>query len=865
MTPEATAMAMYDMELFKPKKFITMDKIESEAADIVSKAQNLDQVYRGIQELATRYVDNLDVGFKDRMGEIRYEEWGNEILGKVNAAREKAGMIKEPDPNAPLAAVTKEGERLSYVDPTDKGGFESRKAAENYRMAFEELGEVIENPTRPGQFVFRSEPPVEGLSFGGTYEFQKMYDRFVNRTKERARKEGKTIRPEAEEILNRGRVIKQRTVKGLPKPPIYESVYGILKNSKVLKETMFRGLEHPIRTFREAGGEALLDLTTHEYDFRDNAGIRWARAARKKRRELFGDLSKKERERIVIHAVSRQKKGPDLLRVSKVKNIPKWEELTPREQRAYIDVRDRLKAWYIRANRMRKSIGKEPFPETEDYFTFARSFTLMERAGFRPFDMKKDILDAQFVKMSEVPTKHSKPRTKSLYKLDLDFFDILERYEGDMIKHITMSPLVAKVREYLGPIKDPTTNKKFLLRNVNPELAKSLDAWANYIGGMRPPHWKLHPAIENVLYRINSNLVASILGFMVRSALIQPSALNLTVAEIGFSYTMRGILSQLADVPGMARDTKGILFGRGPSLESFATKKSKVLLSRTEAIVETSGIKATRSGWKQREMGWTTRQSLKPLQILDFVAAKATWDGAFMYGKEVLKLSGKRLSTYADDVVTRTQASARPGHTPPIRRSALGRSLTLFQTFTLNEWDFMVKDVLGLRRIRAADEARSFNRAMKWIAAATLINILYEDVLGVHSPRPTPIRAFTDELDKGGDVPSALLKSGLEALDMVPFVGGTRYGRGVFGPVGELVGETQKFIARDSFAPPAAEMVGYWLGVPGTAQISKAAKARERGETPYGQIVGTYTPKVERRAASPRVRRPTRRVSRRRR
>jgi len=1033
----------------REKSVVTLEEVQAEAKRITDKATNLDELYHNMQELATRYEEHPRMGFKDEIETASYREWGDDILGKINDARRKQGMI-EAEPSGPVTAVVND-RRVSFVDPTEGGGFETRKSAEIYRRAFgEELGEIIENPYQAGRYVFEvpteapkplfsdaqlntfiplnkvpraiqgffkrdqvtvrevtrnrdlwkatgfwygqdgkfryeinpskakleypeyvgralgsgndvtfklgnvldypelyeifpkfkntalvisptmeskaafnrpsstislrffndkrallheiqhavneemgafegssyyhlrrvysrempegeaatrawkeyTETPgemearltswrswmsdkrraheapwetldmmldLEGVGrsagtklYSGVGGFQDMYESFVRRFKERAREKGQTISSEVNEVLDKGRVVSRRKIKGRYRPQVYEAELEVLKAcEKIPQTTLHRAFENPIRTFREAGGEALLDLTIHAYHAREKGAFVLTRALRKSRNELKQGTTPKIRDNIMRYAISKQEFGREKLEFM---GRGMLKELSPKEMEAYEALRARYEAWYHRLNNVRKSIGKEPFPYTEDYFTFLRNLSWLERAGFEPLQMPNDILNAQFVKMGSTPFPFEKPRSRTAYRLEMDPFHVLEVYENTAARYVQLSPLVAKLREYQGRMVDPETGEAFVLMNENPVLAASLQGWTNAIAGMKSPSFRLSMSVEKAMTKVNNNLVASILGANARSAMIQVTALRNTVAEIGPVYTTRGILS-LVD----------------PSKRNFAMQKSKVLSQRVIDIAVEDALRYIRAGAVGEAQKFGTRLAMKPLQLLDLETAKATWQGAYEMAVNKKGYTGRKAINFADDVVTRTQASGMIGDLAPIQRPVVGRFLTLFQTFTINDWDFLIKDVLGKRNV-GIDSRAAFVKTIRYVAATTAFNFLLEDVLHINSPFPTPIRAFREALENGDDIPSLAIGVGKELIEPVPMFGAARYGKGPFGPGGELVWETAKFASRDPMARAWWELSGKWFGIPGTAQYAKSKRARTRGESLYGQVVGTYTP-----------------------
>ena len=537
------------------------------------------------------------------------------------------------------------------------------------------------------------------------------------------------------------------------------------------------------------------------------------------------------RRRIMAHAISKQKRGEGLLKYSGIKKVPK---LNPKELEVYEALRQRYESLYRRMNQVRKSIGVEEFPKEEDYFTFFRDLSIMERMGFRPLQMTNEVLNAQFVHMRSQPFRFAKPRKGGVYKLELDPFFVLKNYEQKALRYMHMSPLVSKLREYQKVLPGD-----WKLANENPVLSSYLSNWTDFIAGQKPV-WSLPPAVESMMMRINSNLAASILGANARSAAIQVTALRNTITEIGFGYTAKGIESLLH-----------------PGRRNFAMRKSNVLLQRIYDVTIEDALSSIRRGKIGAVQRSATRLAMKPLQILDIETAKATWQGAYEFAVKETKLGEKAAINFADDVVTRTQASAMPGDIAPIQRPVVGRFLTLFQTFTINDWNFLIRDVLGIRNADV-NTPKAFAKVMRYVAATTMFNILFEDVLHINSPFPTPIRAFKESVDRGDDLPSLAVNVGSEFIEPIPMIGAARYGKGPVGPAIELIQESIKYVKQAPMTRPGGELFGQWIGLPGTAQYGKMTRARARGETFYGQVMGSYDIERFRPARPSREIRPTR-------
>ena len=478
--------------------------------------------------------------------------------------------------------------------------------------------------------------------------------------------------------------------------------------------------------------------------------------------------------------------------------------------------------------------------------------------------------------MKTTPFRFAKARGKEgVGKLDLDAFGAFEKYGESAIRHIHMSPKIAHLGETLGvfgekgdlyAVKAPSWKKsvrifktqeeatafidkapkskrysrikdlrietlkgkgaikkesRWSMQEEKPKAYNFLSDFLDFQAGQKISN-NIPMLVEKSLLKLNKNLTYAILSGNARSALIQPSAIVNTYAYIGPKYTAKGIAS---------------LFS--PEKRYAAMSKSKHLYMRQDYI-DVSMVDML-ANVKQGKIGtakkWVGKKGLKPLQVLDMETAKATWTGAYEMAREEFNFTQKKAIRFADDTVTRTQASAAPSDVAAIQRTPLGKSVSLFQTFVINEWGFITKDIMGMKNAKITNPV-AVRRVTRYLIGATLINVLYEDAIGINSPHPTPIRAFQEARERGESYPSAGWEVAKEVGEKLPIIGGgLRYGKGITGAGFELVRDllTDKTIK--------VETVAKLAGVPGTAQIAKSIRAKKRGESIYGQVVGQYTKK----------------------
>lgn len=615
-------------------------------------------------------------------------------------------------------------------------------------------------------------------------------------------------------------VIKKREIKDKDKkvrfaPEIRKSEFEAIRDMSDLRQKPLGGwIENPLRTFEELGPK-IKEIFYRPIKEAENAAKRNFQKIYEQSEKIRKSLPRKSSERIGTYAIHKQAGGDEILAKMGVKEIP---ELTPTEMKAYNWMRNGLETYYKKIQEARAASGKEPFGHVEDYFTFARQLNLIEELGFSPIFSRERLL-SNFFHRKTTPFRFEKHRVGGISRADLDAFGVFNRYMESATRHVNLSPAIAKGREMMNTFKD-AEGKNWILRDEKPAAAKFLTEWLDFQAGQRKP--QLPNIIEKGLTKLNKNLAFAVLSANLRSALIQPTAIINTVSEIGPRWTFEGV--------------KSILDGSG-------MEKSNVLFTRQFDVNVTESL-AGMPGKLGKAKQWAGNMGMKPLQFLDFQTAKATWNGAYKKAKSE-GMGERDAVNYADDTVTRTQGSAMPSDLSPIQRTALGKAISMFQTFVINQWGFLTRDVLGIKN-QAVNRNMAIKKAAAFVIGTTLFNILYEDVLGIPSPMPSPINAFTKALDEGDEIPSATADAALEIAQLVPIVGGgLRYGSSILGAPAEYIMDVGKLVSPNytGYKRPIGELVGKGLGVPGTAQIGKIVRINERGGSPIDMALGRYPEK----------------------
>lgn len=608
-------------------------------------------------------------------------------------------------------------------------------------------------------------------------------------------------------------------------PEIHVREEAVIKNMNELRPKPLGGwIENPTRTFEELGDRVkdIFYWPVKEGEYKEAVANK---ALDGRIKMLSKGISQKSMKRIGAYGISLQKRGVGILKRMGVE-IP---ELTTKEMDVYHSIRGMFEDYYKLINEARDLSGKQPMGKIENYFTFMRDMTRLEEWGFNQVLDPKENLDAAFLKLKTTPFRFAKLRAKVGYiPLELHATDILKRYGRLANRHVFISPAIARGREYLLTFGSKKEGTAWKLKDYKPSAHNFLTRWLNFQAGQIEPSFGGYAKIvEKGLMKLNKNLAFSILSGNVRSAAIQVSALRNTVLEIGPRYTAIGVASVIS-----------------PTRRQIAMKMSQHLLTRDFDIAYTDAFRAIQAGRIGRAKQLTGAALLKPLQLLDIETARATWYGAYRKGLEVHNMTERLAARYADDVVIRTQASAARSDIAPIQRTALGKSLALFQTFVINEWGFLTRDVLGIRNAEITSKAMVAN-AMRIIIYTTLFNSFFEDVLHVNSPFPAPVNAIMDAIEDGKDTKEALYIAAKELAEQMPLVGGgLRYGKGVGGAALETISEALR--KRQSVKERLEAGAKVVIGIPGTTQVMKTLRARKRGESLYGQILGVYTPKKKR-------------------
>jgi len=549
-------------------------------------------------------------------------------------------------------------------------------------------------------------------------------------------------------------------------------------------------------------------------------------------------------KRMTQYLTGLQKDGEQILKATGYR-VLKASEMHSAELKIIGELRPLFDKLFTRVNRARKQAGQKELKYEQNYLTWIRNLTKLKDVGISLGDSYSDTVDA---KLSAPYLPEAIPRKRMMGKvskipIEMDFFKIVDTYLHDTLKSIHMTPVIAKGRAYLEPFRvlsgeytkagKPKTTE-WSLKMDKPHFAESMHNWLNAIAGKGEWSKKAWAAtLQRKASKLNRNLAVAILSWNVRSAAIQGSALRGAYVETGAYPILKGI-HDLSNPVIRARLIKE---------SGIDTRNMDIHVARflEQTVRGKFGAKRQMVG----EIG------LKPLQYLDAITAEVTYAAGKRYALDNLKLEGRDAVTWAKDLVVKTQASGKIGDLAEIQRSAQGRLLTIFQTFTITEWNWIMEDILGIQNPQV-NFTQNLSKAVRFVIATSIVNAVFEEGLHLTSPFPSPEFALIDGIRQGKDTKDIIWGMVREMGEQVPVVGGTiRWStdyRTAAPAAIQLGADAWRALSKigsgrlDKLTLFDGETLFKAAGVPGTSQARKTVSRLKKGMTILESVVGVKAP-----------------------
>lgn len=492
-------------------------------------------------------------------------------------------------------------------------------------------------------------------------------------------------------------------------------------------------------------------------------------------REWEKGLPKGSSRDIMLNAVNAQKGGPAILEAMGIKDVP---TLGPAQEAALGKLRNSFDEIFPRLNEARVAAGKEPIDAVENYFTFFRQLNTAAKENVNPVLVRKEWFNPA---LSELD--FTIQRVKSDLPLVTDAFKVYRNYVRGVVPWIHQAPHLQDTLNLAGTFSESA-----------PNLAFTLKRWVSNIQGTDIP--KHLGMLDAPLRKLTNNVSISVLGGYARSAMAQPASLVGAGAEIGPRFLVQGIAESTI-----------------PSRVRFALDNSRVLKTREFDVSVVDAIERMVSDTVLGKVKrGATSISYAPLQYMDAKSAQAAWLGAY---KKAINKKFDNPIKYADEVVIKTQGSAARSDISDMQTHAIGKALTQFGTFIISDYNWITKELMGIRNpdITKSEQLR---KVINYVVGATLLNTTM-DALGLPTPIPSPVSDMRRAADERNSTFTKVAGAGLASLaQKLPVVGGSmRFGGSLGGP---MVNFAENIMEGKETLPTAAMKL---LGVPGTTQLQK--------------------------------------------
>jgi hypothetical protein len=623
--------------------------------------------------------------------------------------------------------------------------------------------------------------------------------------------------------------IQRRVVNGLDKLPVYLSEAQAVQNAAPGTTILPSSLETPIHTMRRFSPE-LKAMTVDAYHKIKTDIHRETKIMRDDLQALKTMAGYTSRKNISQYAFGEGK------------------ALSQKETQVLTTLEVGIGATLDRINAQRRAIGLDEIPSTTQSFrgqqaelfpqiepmrnfdplSFARTVTA-KRAEGAPINL----VTAHLSDIMDVVGTHGIQYPKTLTQRMLrrsgerDIFEIYSDFTSSAIDQIRTAPLTEKMKElYSTSLPDVNSpGNKWSMDEKNPQLYHVLKEWTETLEGKSnfPLGKSLGVDWDQAVNAMRENITFSTLAYSWQTLSAQPFAMVNTLNRVGPKH----FAGAVKDVLESAK-----LHAQGkPHPYERALSTSEVLSGRADISVYADWIEAftgadmrslfqhVREGRVQDVKRGMARIGMVPMQALDMTSAVITYLATERQGY-AQGLRGRDLVHFADDAVIETQGSSWRGDLSPIQRNALGKSLTQFQTFAISDYNNIVHNVLKIGKGSSPKAiAKSVGLFATTVAAANMATDAFNlfSPLKVSSPLPRPYKAFQESRNRDDDAFTTALNVFFQTVaPYAPMVGGSRYGKGIGGPViAELFVDIPNALQGKPGASSIYESLSQLGGVPG--------------------------------------------------
>ncbi len=495
---------------------------------------------------------------------------------------------------------------------------------------------------------------------------------------------------------------------------------------------------------------------------------------------------------------------------------------------------------------MEQNSGVPRTEKIKGYWTLLRKFSLAEELGIEPSAITREQLGKQKVRPRKMAWIFGKERlTLNNRPIERNFKQVMKSYLYHSTRYKHYTPMIQKIRDAMAAAD---------FQNKNPRAFEYVDHFLNYITGTKVSN--IWPWVDRQIVKINRRVGRAIIPYNAKVIGSQGSAIIGSMVEFGIPRTLlvggRAMFS-----PGKLKQT----YNESPHIKfrilDIALEESKL------------GIR----GRFNYGIDKVTNFGTLPMRYVDLWVAMGTYNTAKSHYMKKLRPPGisnreaeVRARKFANKKVVRTQATAEKTAISQLQYTPLGKAFTLFGTFGINKWNWLMREVVG-RNNPNLSKKEVLARTTRFLVYTAMLNSAYE-FFGTNPPDAAPISAAVKSIreDMGEKEQENFLKAMIEtvidlaegnkntddidwlkaALNSVAETGellpvGSRLGtwgpKGAIGAPATLVYETLEWIFNKGKSKkgqiPLPSIIAKWFGVPGAQEVYKlwrAGKKRARRE-----------------------------------
>ena len=531
-------------------------------------------------------------------------------------------------------------------------------------------------------------------------------------------------------------------------------------------------------------------------------------------------------EKIGMYAVKVQANGVEkLLANGYTQQMIDAIHLTPRQEQMYDFMRKTFDELQPRINKTLEEQYNESLGYIENYFPFQTDFEEMAPT----LDQVR-----KMYRRTSTEKGFTKQRTQAKTPVKIDAGFIFQNYVENALHFIHMNDTIRQ----LGKI----ANNPEYGEMIGTKAQKYVQQWIDVLSRKGGVTDRMRLELLNTL---RANLGISMLGFKLSSALYQPLAKFNGAAEIG-SWAFK-------------HDKE---FITKPEIRQFILNSSaelRVRIGDDPGYVDLS----ENPKWKNIQ-----QKAMWALQRLDSLTAGSIWWGAYRKRLSELGITFDITKTnpealdYADRVVRLTQASPLYKDLPSAfvnKYRDINKTLLTFQTFMINDWNYIKHDLLRLGITDAKEIKLIDDPTTKAEERAKLINKISQQLLWliVAAVGQEAISGGLSYMYYGRDyesikghlisglitrIPGLSQLYSLYAYEQIPAP--------LFGVIENFAKGAKQVVTGKKLetklrgAVKVTETLGQILGVPGSSEMSKilrgplprifkALKNKGEGENPY--------------------------------